>query len=128
MRGLQPGRCYEVSGAELEFYAGNYRHYHEWRDALARRALGRPAASGHDLFALSPEMPFYELIFFSDCEGTIGPDAAADLAEDFRAMRAKVLSQPLADPEAEAWFVERYDQWAAAFELASRGRGLVLFH
>jgi len=75
-----------------------------------------------DVTMLTSDLPFYELMYFRDDHGTIGPDAATDLAEDFRRLRAKVMSQPQSDPEDEAWFVEQYARWTTAFELASRGR------
>jgi hypothetical protein len=54
-------------------------------------------------------------------EGSIGPEACADLAEDFRVMRDEILT------DGEEWFVELYDIWASAFALAAN-TGLVEFH
>ena len=127
LRGLQMGRCYETSGNVIEFRAGSYSGYNKWRDELARRALDLPAATVWEDPSRFVEAPFFELINFSDCEGTIGPDAAADLATDFCALRARIAAQPLANPQEETWFMDVHDQFQEAFELAASGGGLVLF-
>jgi len=126
VRGLEDGRCYDVFGWVVTFRAGSYGTYAWWRDELARRALGVPAETIEDVLRLDPSMPFYELLFFSNTEGAIGPDAAADLAEDFMTHRATVLSRPTADPKEEAWFTVQYDNWAEAFRHAAHCRGVVL--
>ena len=127
LRGLENGRCYEVAGADIGFRAGSYSGYNKWREALALRALGLPAFTVWNDPSRFVELPFFELINFSDGQGTIGPEAASDLATDFSAQRARIAAQPLADPEEEAWFMHVYDQFQEAFELAASGGGLVLF-
>ena len=126
-RGLEDGRCYEFSGREFSFRAGSYSGYNEWRDALAQRALGVSAVVVWAAVDSYATRPFFELVNFADNQGSIGPLAAADLAADFRGLRAKVTSQPLDDPDEEAWFRARYDSFAHAFDLAARGNGLVVF-
>jgi hypothetical protein len=121
------GRCYAVTGDVIAFRAGSYSGYNKWREALALRALGLPAFTVWNDPSRFVELPFFELINFSDGQGTIGPDAASDLATDFSAQRARIAAQPLADPEEEAWFMHVYDQFQEAFELAASGGGLVLF-
>lgn len=62
------GGCYETT-AETHthgFRAGSYTGYNRWREDLQRQFN-----PGRD-----PEKPFYELIWFADNEGTIGPEAA----------------------------------------------------
>jgi hypothetical protein len=65
------------------FRAGNYSQHAEFRQLLARAALNVDA---DDIYA-DPDPfrdnPFFELIYFADTEGCIGPLAAADLAADF---------------------------------------------
>ena len=120
-RGLETDRCYVVDGESIMFRAGSYSGYGEWRDALAQAALDVPV---EDVWA-APEKfkdkPFYELLNFADNEGTIGPQAAANLAEDFNEHRTKVLH--LGDDE---YFTEKYEEWTAAFDLAA-GNGIVVF-
>lgn len=126
-RGLEDGRCYEFSGRDFSFRGGSYWGYNAWRDALARRVLGVSAAIVWADERLYATRPFFELIAFADDQGSIGPEAAADLAADFRGLRARVTSQPLDDPEEEAWFMAKYDNFAHAFELVALGNGLVVF-
>jgi hypothetical protein len=127
LRGLEIGRCYDVAGDDIGFRAGSYSGYNEWREALAQRALGLSAFAVWEDPPRFVEQPFFELINFSDCQGTIGPDAASDLAGDFGALRARIAAQPLPDPDEEAWFMDVYGQFQEAFELAASGGGLVLF-
>ena len=72
---------------------------------------GEPAAAA---------LPFYELLNFADNEGTIGPEAAADLARDFAEHRERVR------PELDDYFARTYDHFEEAFKLAA-GTGLVMF-
>jgi hypothetical protein len=127
LRGLQMGVCYEVSGEMTEFRVGSYSSYHAWREELAQRALRVSAMTVGEYPSIFVNQPFFELINFSDDEGTIGPEAASDLAADFGALRAKIAARPWADPEDEAWFMEVYDQLQCAFERAAGGGGLVNF-
>lgn len=126
--GLEFGRCYEGWGAEFLFYAGSYRSYAAWADILALRALGvRACAISQNPIDYVLDGPFFVLLYLADVRGTFGPGAAAHLAADFRDLRAKVLSQPLGDPKDEAWFIERYDNFERAFDLAASGNGMVVF-
>jgi hypothetical protein len=67
------------------------------------------------------EGPFWELIHFSDCEGTIGPEVSAKLAQDF------ARYQDQADAHPDERFRDLYATWRTAFEMASQG-GAVDFH
>lgn len=109
------GGCYERT-AETKahsFRAGSYSGYGMWRDDLRRQFNPTTA----------PDQPFYELIWFADNEGTIGPDAARDLLAHFRQHTKQY--QPPAD-----WLTfyrERYQHWTCACELAAQS-GLIDFH
>lgn len=128
--GLEEG-AYASAAEEFDFRAGSYGGYNQWRDELAKLA-GYPAmrhapsyGPPRDLHAASAWQadsgPFWELINFSDCEGTIGPKTSAKLAADFAAHQEK------ADAHAEGWFRELYAKWRKAFEMAADG-GAVSFH
>ncbi len=127
LRGLQPGRCYAGSGQQVAFRAGSYTTYNEWRRELAKRALGAPLSAVWANPSRFIGRPFFEILNFSDCEGTIGPIAAAELAADFASLRETVAAKPLPDPEDEDWFMNRYDAFRTSFRLAAHGGGLVLF-
>lgn len=124
------GGCYEITDktVAVDFGAGSYPGYSRWREDLARQfnpapilwdklppGMGKP----------DPDLPFYELIWFADNEGTIGELAAADLLADFTANAASYA------PKGYEWeiaqSVEKYTDWAEAFRLAADG-GLVRFH
>lgn len=123
--GIAQGPCVRVSGESIGFRAGSYSGYGEFRRALCKAALG----VAPEVVWTDPEgyrtVPFFELINFSDCEGTIGPEACADLAEDFGgSLRDQIRTRLSID---DPWFVERYDLWQRAFELAA-STGIVSFH
>lgn len=105
------GGCYEETPDTKthKFRAGSYMGYGRWRENLARQFNPHTR----------PEDPFYELIWFADNEGCIGPEAAVDLLADFRAHAGEY--QPYFQPQ------DTYQDWTRAFELAADG-GLVRFH
>ncbi len=128
IRGLIKDRCYRVEEPVHGFRAGSYASYHHFRILLCQAALGIP----FDTLLMDPlayvDEPFYELLNFADNEGTIGPEAARDLAGDFAAGRDTVLPAMLAaaPPADRAWLARLWEDWSKAFELAGPG-GLVLF-
>jgi hypothetical protein len=120
------------------FRAGSYGGYNWWRNQLALMAYGK---SAEEIWS-DPNLagPFIEVINFSDCEGIIGPVVAAKLARDFsnHIEQAKRFApqrsgddDPIFDSnppsERQGWFLEAYQLWARAFELAADG-GCVRFH
>lgn len=108
------GGCFAVTEETKThaFRAGSYSGYGLWRDDL--RLQFNPDTN--------PDLPFYELIWFADNEGCIGPDAAKDLLADFREHAAAYAPREHAD-----YFRQKYEDWTTAFELAADG-GLVDFH
>lgn len=124
MRGLQPGRCYVVDNS-FHFAAGSYSGYGAWRCDLARVVLSVSAIEEvwNDVEHYRDE-PFFELIHFADNEGTIGPEAALDLAQDFDEWRAVYVAAHSDD--SHDWDVQKYDEWTKAFKIAA-GTGLVEF-
>lgn len=110
--------------------AGSYSGYNLWREELAKLA-GWPLGSYEFFGDVRPshaasawkatEGPFFELINFSDCEGTIGAVTSKKLALDFAEYQAK------ADAHEDEYFRMKYKEWRAAFELAANA-GAVNFH
>lgn len=130
LRGLVPERCYYTRGGKyFGFRAGSYGGYNQWREALSLAALG----VAPELVWQHPDdyrdKPFYELVNFADNEGTIGPEAAQDLYQDFVDQESKILAfwADNFDQNTREWFEQKYDDWIKAFDLA-RGTGLVAFH
>lgn len=109
------GRCYRLGGRRIDFRAGSYGGFGRWRSALESVALQLPTDDGR---------PFYLLTYFSDCEGWIGPKAAAVLANQFEVYGQRV--KELFTDEG-AYGADLYDQWGAAFRLAA-DHGVVRFH
>lgn len=119
----------------MGFRAGSYGGYNAWREELAKLA-GYPATPydrynsvqmRHDAGAWAAECgPFWELICFSDCEGTIGPIVSAKLAKDFAEWdeRAKQHDESAG---LNGGLYELFQEWRKAFEMAADG-GLVDFH
>ena len=124
----QPNKCYtekahgvdENSVYEYEdcfgFYAGSYSGYNQWRNWLSETFIG---ISAHDVWNNAEkyeESPFYHLVNFSDCEGTIGTEVSANLSIDFAAHQDEVDAL-----DCEEWLKEKYTSWRKAFEMAADG-------
>lgn len=132
LEGLQNRHAYKSDEDTHGFRAGSYGGYNTWRNQLAELA-GYPAIpvdryktgnvqSRHDEGAWqSTSGPFWELINFSDCEGTIGPVVSAKLAKDFADFQEK------ADAHTDEYFKTKYADWRKAFDMAADG-GCVDFH
>jgi hypothetical protein len=137
----------------IGFGAGSYSGYGKWRKELAELV----GVLDLEYFwarldqmerANEPEpvdMPFWQLLHFSDCEGAIGPEACKALAKDFAAWeeRAEEYARKKHDAEWEGmdnppkfdaefghsegrYFWKKYKQWKRAFEQGSTG--WVAFH
>lgn len=99
------------------FRAGSYGGYNRWRNDLQEQFNPDRV----------PDKPFYELIWFADNEGTLGPEAAAALAEDFqrysRDYDPPKVSGRIYDPAGRR---RVFDDFARAAELAANN-GLIVF-
>lgn len=105
------------------FRAGSYSGYSAWREWLSELAFGvSPQAVWSDEAAYRGR-PFFELVCFSDCEGTIGPATCAKLAADFVEWRDRAQSSL---PAGREYYLETYERFAAAFKHAA-GAGAVVF-
>jgi len=62
---------YESSDDGFSFAAGSYSGYGQWRQNLAKVAGYKSAEEAWELNG----GPFWELIYFSDCDGVIGQEA-----------------------------------------------------
>ncbi len=109
------GGCYTPTDRtdRFDFEAGSYGGYGMWRDDL--RAQFNPDTD--------PDGPFYELIWFADNEGCIGPEAADDLRRDF----VTHVDRYRPPPEHGRWWVDKYKAWLNACKLAADA-GLIRFH
>lgn len=132
--GVEDGAAYTAEDG-MSFGTG-YGAHGAWREELAKlagypatpvdRGFGNPVKM-HSGGAWSAESgPFWELINFSDCEGTIGPVVSTKLARDFAEWdeRAKQHDE---DAGLSGGLYERFQKFRQAFEMAADG-GLVDFH
>lgn len=118
----------EVLGNEPRWGYGSYNCL---RDMLAEFA-GYPAVEHttrlglagvrHDAGAWAATAgPFWELINFTDCDGTLGPAVCSKLRDDFRAHKARAETHP------DERFRRFYNEMAAMFEWAGDGDGAIVF-
>jgi hypothetical protein len=113
-----------------EISMGSFGDYNQFRRRLAKAALGvkdiekiwdRPKEFKHD--------PFFNLICFSDCEGSIDYSVAEALHKDFIDMRSKVedwVNENIKEEEESKRFMETYDNLADIFKHAS-DQGIIVF-
>ncbi len=135
-----PGRCSDLNSDAVYGYdeylfvwSSGYGYYNAWREKLAQLA-GYPSVSYEVIPGYSPSRrssftsgagevgsgPFYELIWFSDCQGTIGSDVSLKLFNDFVCFEqnAKTFGDK---------FYSEYCDWMNAFKIASNN-GAISFH
>lgn len=97
------------------FRAGSYTGYSQWRwwlESLVLEAQEVP----------EPGDPFYELLIFSDCEGTIDETISCKLLRDFMMYDHKARTSCPQRP----WLYEVYQDFTNAFRIASV-QGAVVF-
>jgi hypothetical protein len=126
--GLEHKGVYAYAGY-MDFRAGGYGGYNAWREQLAK--LAGYEAKPYERYGQTEMLhaaacwdgrsgPFSELIYFTDCDGVIGPVVAAKLSQDFKTFHAKA-------EEVGGSFFAKYQEFAAAFDMAEDG-GAVHFH
>jgi hypothetical protein len=112
----QPAGYYRVEGELFHFWTP-YSSYYRWRAWLSEQAQHQAPAATWTSRAPCQGQPFYELVHFSDCEGTLGPATSKKLADDFQQW-----AEALASGDSSGL----YQRFQKAFALASRG-GVVVF-
>lgn len=118
--------CYifpEEIAKVVNFRAGSYCWYNNWRELLSVLALGVPSQAVYSNLDQYRGRPCFELVWMADNEGAIGPDTSRKLAADFEQLRPSAIERFGHD---DGW-IGLFDQWHAAFQLASQG-GVVSFH
>ena len=117
---IPPERCVDVYSYvhRVAFRAGSYSGYNWWRNELALLSSGM---SAKNVWSSGKDVPFYELINFSDAEGVIGSVACKELLGDFEKFSSD--AQRHKDP----WFWEAYQLWHNAAQLGADD-GMIDFH
>lgn len=103
--------------------AGSYSGYNSWRNTLCQTINGVSSDFLYDNEEKFIGTPFYELINFSDAEGTLGTEVAKKLLNDFETHLPKMIEVHGLD----SYFVNKYQEWIDMFKLASDD-GVVIFH
>jgi len=98
------------------FRAGSYSGYNSWRNELALLAGFGSAKNAWT----KDSGPFWELINFSDCEGTLGTFTCKKLLLDFKEFYAQA-------EKIGGYFFDLYKEWTIGMELAAEN-GCFNFH
>lgn len=133
LAGLEPDAYYEPSGRSLDCSIG-YGGYNVIRSVICKAVNGihnegcefrRDDTPGFwDLTEeQAAQLPFYELINFADNEGTIGPEACANIAADFTEHWATI--EPAVAKLWEGRGLPFLRAFRACFDLAA-GKGAVV--
>lgn len=119
MKNLKAGQEYNGENV-FSFRAGSYGGYNAFRNELAKLS----GLDDRTIWA-NPEkykdVPFYELINFSDCEGVMDWETAAVLCEDFIENFNKAMDN------FDQYYMSKYKDWSTALELAKE-KGVIVFH
>ena len=118
---IVPGGVYKYQDRH-RFCAGSYTGYNNWRNNLSIYALGVEAEKVWKNRSNYNNMPFVELIDFSDCQGVIGTKCCTKLLADFVDHEDKIRNIK----DKSDWFMESYDDWKKAFQYGSQN-GYILF-
>lgn len=97
---------------------GSYTGYGLWRDWLAKMAGWKSIKDAWE--NSKPGMPFHELLYFSDCEGTIGTSTCQKLLKDFINFQEKVLAYKNPEDYYAQINIEQYKQWIKGLTIASK--------
>lgn len=111
--GVYDAEC--TSSLTLKSYSG----YNNWRNELA---IMVGYASAKDCQQNHTQGPFYELIYFSDCEGIINGPIVDKLHKDF------VEYEHKAKESDDIYFSRYYQEWLDALESIVGQNGLIYFH
>lgn len=104
-----------------DFRAGSYIAYNGFRRALANLINLTPETvwENQDKFI---HTPFYEIINFSDCEGSFDVKTCSDLYIDFIDYKDK------AEKEMGEWHYEIYNDFIEALKLTIENKGILIYH
>ena len=120
IRDMSPGTYYQSPKTEeYSFRAGSYSGYGTYRKMLSECFLGARPEEVWRNESVYRGQPFYEQVNFSDCEGFIGPEFSAKLAEDYEEGRDQWYEYLKESGEEIEYYMARYDNWTKAFQVAS---------
>lgn len=106
------------------FRAGSYSSYGEWRSELCRLIYNLELEEFCEKFNYY-KSPFAELLYHSDCEGSIGFKTSNKLWINFKQYKNIAWNNVTYSADKE-WFLKKYEQWTEAFRVAAN-HGFALF-
>ena len=136
---IEKGKLYKHDGDYEHVYSSSYSGYNTWREILAKMAdyplveysleMATKKTKSHAASAWGygdhdmSDMPFYEMIDFTDCDGTLGTVSCIKLYEDFKEnyVKAKAFS---VKNDAEWWF-KGYEEFLKGFAFAAKNNGFI---
>ncbi len=114
----------------MDFRAGAYSTYNSFRRHLSEAILGVTPETIWENEDDFENMPFYEIINFSDCEGAFGPHDSEKLHKDFveheKQFKKYILENVGKYDTDSDWFNRMYDNFTEAFRLAAND-GVLIF-
>lgn len=117
---------YDEGSEYFGFRAGPYSGYNQFRELLCEAILDVKPKMVWERSENYVDKPFYEIINFSDCEGTMGPTVSKKLHNDFVTYREKFESFIKNKfPFYDTHYMKVYDNFTTGFEMASKGGVLV---
>jgi hypothetical protein len=127
--GIKDGQ-YTCVGDGKDFHAGSYSSYNFFRKHLSLCIYGiEPEAVWENIDHYSGKS-FFELIYFSDCEGFIGPLVSKKLHNDFVNNRNHItrycLDNFIDNDHSINYILEMYDEFTEAFRVSSNN-GVLIF-
>ena len=117
---IRPDAVYTYEDS-MSWMAGSYSGYNQWRSWLA--TIGGWTGSEEAWKTGEWGDPFFEMINFSDCEGTLGTLVCQKLLKDFIEFQYRV--DQLSDQH--SYNKELYATWRKALEMAA-DNGAISFH
>lgn len=127
---LEPGFYIESKeSSSHHFRAGSYSGYNHWRSILSQSIYNVEPTEVWENREEYQKRPFYELIWFSDCEGSFGPKISEKLYEDFVSHEERFKKFLEANFDGDNFMIERYfsvyEDFKNGFKLASDGGSLI---
>lgn len=128
--GLTAGQVYRYEST-FDFRVGSYTGYNYWRNELAKlagyeqtpyKSFNGETELRYDATVWNGKKgAFWELIYFSDAEGVIGPVVCKRVYKDFHQYEAA------ASKYLDEYFRTSYQDWMRAFSMCAND-GAIVFH